>query len=73
MLPQTDPDIHHGPLPEPTLADVMAEFGGEHQITVEEFCIVAVQRPHPTVQVVTIGRTAAELLAKLRAERDGTS
>ena len=45
----------------------MAAFGDTHQITVAEFCIVAVRRPSPTVQVVTIGRTAGELLAKLRA------
>ena len=70
---RSGPDIHYAPLPEPTLADVMAAFGDTHQITVEEFCIVAVRRPSPTVQVVTIGRTAGELLSKLRAGRDGTS
>jgi len=72
-LDRSDPDVQHPPLPEPTLADVMAAFGDTHQITVEEFCILAIRRPSPTVQVVTIGRTAGELLAKLRAGRDGTS
>jgi hypothetical protein len=70
---RSGPDIQNAPLPEPTLADVIAAFGDTHQITVEEFCIVAVRRPSPTVQVVTIGRTAGELLAKLRAGQDGTS
>jgi len=58
---------------ESALADALEEFGQTHQITVEEFCVVAVKRPTPTVQVITIGRTAEELLAKLQAERDGTS
>lgn len=57
----------------PSLADLQEEFGPTHQITVEELCLVAIRRPHPTVQEVTTGRTPADLLAKLRAERDGAS
>jgi hypothetical protein len=61
------------PSPENVLGTVLEEFGEDYQVTVEEFCVVAVRRPTPTVQVITIGRTAEELLAKLRAERDGAS
>jgi hypothetical protein len=38
-----------------------------------ELGVIAVRRPTATVQEITTGRTAAELLAKLRAERDGAS
>lgn len=52
----------------PTLADVLHEFGATHQIHAAEFCFVAVRRPEPSVQEVTVGRTPAELLGKLRQE-----
>jgi hypothetical protein len=55
----------------PGVADVMAEFGETHQIEMTPDCVVAVRRPTPTVQEITTGRTAGQLLAKLRAERDG--
>src|SRR5512135_2742413 len=55
----------------PSLADLQEEFGATHQITIEKLCLVAIRRPQPTVQEVTTGRTPADLLAKLRAERDG--
>jgi hypothetical protein len=58
--------------PEPGIADVLTEFGETHQIEFAEFCVVAVRRPTPSQQEVTTGRNLTELLAKLRAERDGT-
>lgn len=54
----------------PSLADVMAEFGETHEIEMMPNCVVAVRRPTPTVQEITTGRTAEQLLAKLRAERN---
>ena len=57
--------------PGPTLAEALHEFGETHQITAEEFCFVAVRHPLPTALEVTTGTTVAELLAKLRKERDG--
>jgi hypothetical protein len=59
--------------PETALADALEEFGASHQIEAAEFCYVAVRRPTATRQEVTTGRTPEELLAKLRAERDGTA
>jgi hypothetical protein len=56
----------------PGLAEVMAEFGDTHQIEMTPDCVVAVRRPTPTLQEITTGRTVEQLLAKLRAERDGT-
>ena len=53
-----------------TLADALEEFGATHQLHVNEFCIVAVRRPTPQSQEVTTGRTVAELLTKLRTEKD---
>jgi hypothetical protein len=59
--------------PDNALADALAEFGASHQIELTDLGVIAVRRPTATVQEITTGRTAAELLAKLRAERDGAS
>ncbi len=63
----------HLPPAEAALGIALEEFGASHQIEVCEGCIAAVRRPTSTVQEITTGRTAGELLAKLRAERDGAS
>jgi hypothetical protein len=59
------------PQAHPSLGEVMAEFGETHEIEMTPDCVVAVRRPTPTVQEITTGRTTEQLLAKLRAERNG--
>jgi len=59
--------------PDSAFADALAEFGASHQIELTDLGVIAVRRPTATVQEITTGRTPAELLAKLRAERDGAS
>jgi hypothetical protein len=56
--------------PDNAFAEALAEFGASHQIEVTELGVIAVRRPTATAQEITTGRTGAELLAKLRAERD---
>ena len=59
--------------PANAFADALAEFGASHQIELTDLGVIAIRRPTATMQEITTGRTAAELLAKLRAERDGAS
>ena len=56
------------------LAETLAAFGATHQIEIADDCIVAVRRPTPSGPVldVTTGRTVAELVRKLTAERNGS-
>jgi hypothetical protein len=56
----------------PTFAQLLSEFGEQYQIETTAECVVAVRRPTPTAQEITTGRSAEEVLGKLRAERDGT-
>ncbi len=59
--------------PDNAFADALAGFGASHQIEVTDLGVIAVRRPTATAQEITTGRTAAELLGKLRGERDGAS
>lgn len=65
------PAFAGGQEPQTVSIAALAEFGSSHQIEQAEHCIVAIKRPTPSAQEITTGRTVTELLAKLRAERDG--
>ena len=70
--PRSTPALADGQEPQTlSIAGALAEFGSSHQIEQAEHCIVAIKRPSPSAQEITTGRTVTELLAKLRAERDG--
>ena len=56
--------------PAPTMADLLKEFGETHQIEVTSYCVVAIGRPTPTAQQITVGPDVPALFAKLRRERD---
>lgn len=56
--------------PGPTMADLLKEFGETHQIEVTSRCVIAIERPTPSQQKITVGPDIAALIAKLRRERN---